>query len=111
MDGKKPWHAAEIEALEEAGALGHISKAPVGSYFYLKRLEKSRVLPCRVTVFPMIVDQLKPRWKERKERERRWFSPKKAARLVDEEDLSALLTRLDIDPVKKLTFKILSEAL
>ena len=26
MDGKKPWHAAEIEALEETGAVGFISK-------------------------------------------------------------------------------------
>lgn len=94
MDGKKPWHAAEIEALEEAGAIGYISDEPVGVYHYLKRLDRRRRLHCRVTVYPMIVEKLQRRWKERKERKRHWFSPKKAARLVNERELAALLKDL-----------------
>ena len=91
MDGKKPWRAAEIEALEEAGATGFISKSPVGHYHYDKLLDDGRKVRCRVTLYPMVVENLKPRWKERKERKRHWFSPKKAARLVEEKELSKLL--------------------
>lgn len=94
MDGKKPWRAAEIEALEEAGAVGFISSVPVGSYHYTKGLGGGRKIRCRVTVYPMIVDRLKRRWKERKERKRHWFSLRKAARLVDEKDLAELLHKL-----------------
>ncbi|MCI5112213.1 MAG: NUDIX domain-containing protein [Marivita sp.] len=95
MDGKKPWHAAEIEALEEAGAVGFISDTPIGHYHYDKRLENGKKLPCRVTLYPMLVDTLKKRWKERKERKRHWFSPKKAAKLVEEKELASLLKALN----------------
>lgn len=98
MDGKKPWQAAKIEALEEAGAVGFISDEAVGVYHYDKRLDRKRKLRCRVTVYPMMVDKLKRRWKERKERRRHWFSLKKAAKLVDEKELSALLRELAKDP-------------
>lgn len=94
MDGKKPWHAAEIEALEEAGAVGFISPEAIGVYHYRKRLNRRKSLRCRVTVYPMMVDKLKRRWKERKQRKRHWFSPKKAAQLVDEKELTSLLLEL-----------------
>lgn len=42
----------------------------------------------------MVVDTLKRRWKESKQRKRHWFSLKKAARLVEEEELSSLLKAL-----------------
>ena len=32
MDGKKPWTAAEIEALEEAGAAGYYGRQGVGPH-------------------------------------------------------------------------------
>ena len=106
MDGKKPWHAAEIEALEEAGAIGFISSESCGVYHYDKRLGKKAKQHCRVIVYPMIVDRLKRRWKERKERKRHWFSPGKAAKLVDEKELSALLKDLGkpskASPLRKL---------
>lgn len=98
MDGKKPWHAAEIEALEEAGAVGYISDTAIGVYHYDKRLEGRRKVRCRVSVYPLMVDKLKRRWKERKERKRHWFSLRKAAKLVDEEELSALLKDLAKNP-------------
>ncbi|MEM9127978.1 MAG: NUDIX hydrolase, partial [Pseudomonadota bacterium] len=97
MDGKKPWHAAEIEALEEAGAIGTISKHPIGQFYYDKRYESKNDVRCRVTLYPMIVEKLKRRWKERDERTRHWFSPGKAAKLVDEPDLSRLLKNLTED--------------
>lgn len=98
MDGKKPWEAAKIEALEEAGAVGYVSDDPVGVYHYDKRLGAKRKVRCRVTVYPMMVEKLKRRWKERKERKRHWFSLKKAAKLVDEKELSLLLRELAQNP-------------
>ncbi|MEM9578556.1 MAG: NUDIX hydrolase [Pseudomonadota bacterium] len=94
MDGKKPWRAAEIEALEEAGAIGFISDQPIGTYRYSKRLSARKTVACTVTVYPMIVEKLKAHWKERKERKRHWFSPKKAARLVAEPELAEILETL-----------------
>lgn len=94
MDGKKPWHAARIEALEEAGAVGFVSEEALGQYHYKKRLGGGKSVRCRVTVYPMVVDRLKNRWKERNERTRHWFSARKAAKLVEEEELTALLQGL-----------------
>lgn len=101
MDGKKPWAAAEIEALEEAGAVGYIAQEAIGTYRYAKIMDNGAIVPCRVRVYPMIVEKLKPRWKERQERKRRWFTAKAAAKRVDEEDLSALLKSLIKKPHKQ----------
>lgn len=100
IDGKKPWQAAKIEAMEEAGAVGFVSDEAIGVYHYKKRLEKGRAVRCRVTVYPMIVDKLRRRWKERKERKRHWFSLGKAAKLVDEPELTDLLRDLAKNPEK-----------
>ncbi|PTW46161.1 NUDIX domain-containing protein [Rhodovulum kholense] len=100
MDGRKPWVAAEIEALEEAGAEGYVASQSIGTYDYDKRLDDGSVLRCRVEVFPMIVTKLKRDWKERRERTRRWFSPKDAARRVDEPELATLLRSLSGKPQK-----------
>lgn len=100
MDGKKPWTAAKIEALEEAGAVGYVSDTAVGTYRYTKRMDDGERVRCKVTVYPMIVQKLKRSWKERKERTRHWFSLRKAARLVDEPDLAKLLTKIARKPEK-----------
>ncbi|WP_170608904.1 NUDIX hydrolase [Ruegeria arenilitoris] len=100
MDGKKPWQAAKIEALEEAGAVGFVSDEQIGTYHYEKRFENGRSVWCRVTVYPMIVEKLKRRWKESNERKRHWFSLAKAAKVVDEPELTDLLRALAKDPEK-----------
>jgi 8-oxo-dGTP pyrophosphatase MutT (NUDIX family) len=97
MDDAKPWQAAEIEALEEAGAKGFVGREDIGEYTYDKRLDDGSVIPCRVRVFPMRVEELKRSWKERGERKRRWFSPNAAARRVEEPELAELLRRLEGD--------------
>ena len=94
MKGRKPWQAAGIEALEEAGVEGDVGTEPLGTYTYDKITEDGSALPCRVTVYPMRVARLRKRWKERAERERRWFKPKAAARRVDEPDLRDLIKAL-----------------
>ena len=101
MDGKKPWAAAEIEALEEAGAVGHISKKAIGTYRYKKRLDGGSAIPVRVTLYPMYVKKLNRRWKERGQRKRHWFSPKGAAKRVREPALKELL--LSLSSPKKIS--------
>nr|WP_246594545.1 NUDIX domain-containing protein [Mameliella sediminis] len=100
MDGKKPWRAAEIEALEEAGAKGRIGSAMIGSYCYGKVLDDGNVVPCLVEVYPMFVDKLLRDWKERKERKRKWFKPEAAAKRVNEPELAELLLSLRSKPHK-----------
>lgn len=99
MDGKKNWQAAKIEALEEAGAVGFVSDQAIGIYHYKKRFYDGQSVKCRVTLYPMVVDKLKRRWKERKERRRHWFSLTKAAKLVEEPELTELLKSLAKTPV------------
>ncbi|MCT4556572.1 MAG: NUDIX hydrolase [Pelagimonas sp.] len=111
MDGKKPWRAAEIEALEEAGAKGFISSEVLGTYRYPKVMNDGSIVPCVVRVYPMYVEKLKRNWKERHQRTRRWFSPKAAAKRVDEQELSDLLMTLHKKPHKQpIVQELLDEA-
>jgi hypothetical protein len=47
-----------------------------------------------VRVFVLEVEQQLKDWPERGERRRRWFSPRRAASLVQERDLSQLMRTL-----------------
>lgn len=100
MKDVKPWAAAAIEALEEAGAKGHIAREVFGTYSYDKILDDATAQPCRVKVYPMIVEKLKTDWKEKDQRTRKWFSLSEAAELVDEPELSDMLARLMVKPKK-----------
>ena len=79
MKGRKPHAAAALEAFEEAGVTGTISKLPIGTYNYDKRLSDGDVITCTVEVFPMRVDVELADWPEREQRTRQWFSPTAAA--------------------------------
>jgi 8-oxo-dGTP pyrophosphatase MutT (NUDIX family) len=91
MKGVKPHHAAAREAMEEAGLVGSIGKAAIGSFTYDKKLDNGSALKCEVTVYPMKVNQELERWPEANERTRRWFSIDEAAEAVEEPDLRELL--------------------
>jgi 8-oxo-dGTP pyrophosphatase MutT (NUDIX family) len=110
MDGKKPWRAAEIEALEEAGVTGYISHEALGDYTYDKRLPDGTTVSCTVRVFPMIVDKVKRTWKERKARRRHWFSPEGAAEAVTEPGLTDILAGLRNKPRKQPLIRQLLKA-
>lgn len=110
MDGKKPWRAAEIEALEEAGVRGYISHEPIGDYLYDKKLDDGSIVPCKVRLYPMIVEKVKRNWKERKERKRRWFSVQGAANAVNEPDLTELLETLRKKPKRQPVIRELLKA-
>ena len=86
-----PHVAAAQEAEEEAGVLGAVCPTPIGSYRYRKRRRNGASLWIDVDVFPFAVTQELDEWKERGQRERRWFSLAEAADAVDEDDLKELI--------------------
>jgi 8-oxo-dGTP pyrophosphatase MutT (NUDIX family) len=90
MAGKKPHRAAEIEALEEAGLVGKVSKKPVGSYALWKRMSDHFVL-ATVTVFPLAVERQLPTFKEMGVRRVESFPQAVAADLVQESGLAELI--------------------
>ena len=83
MKGRKPWETAEIEAREEAGVSGIVAKRAVGSFRYDKLLdEEARVLPCEVTLFPLLVQRYLRSWREQNLRDASWLSPSQAVALA-----------------------------
>lgn len=93
MKGRKPHAAAALEAFEEAGVKGTISKIPIGTYNYDKRLSDGDVITCTVEVFPMAVELELADWPEREQRTRQWFSPTAAAEAVEEDTLKTLIRK------------------
>ncbi|MCB1526576.1 MAG: NUDIX hydrolase [Hyphomicrobiaceae bacterium] len=89
-----PVTMAATEACEEAGLVGSTSMVPIGSYVYRKQLHRFATVNCRVTVFPMNVEIQKLKWREKGQRRIDWVSPKKAAKRVDEAELSKLILNL-----------------
>lgn len=90
--------AAAREAGEEAGLGGKISHLEVGRYFYAKGLSSGQEVPCEVLVFPLRVDSVADKWKERRERERRWVTAAEAVAMVNEPDLSQIIAHFCADP-------------
>lgn len=94
MDGKTPVEAAETEAWEEAGVTGKMAQMPVGMFSYVKPLDATRT-PCLAMVFALKVKTLHHRWPERKQRERKWFSAKRAAKKVTDPELAMVIRGFD----------------
>jgi 8-oxo-dGTP pyrophosphatase MutT (NUDIX family) len=94
MRNRTPAGTARQEAYEEAGITGHLwSRQSIGTYVYDKVDEKfsGEVI---VRVFVIEVEQQLKDWPERTERRRRWFTPRRAATLVQEKELSKMLRAL-----------------
>lgn len=97
MKGKTAAEAALREAFEEAGVEGEVAGGMIGLYSYDKIMADDAVKPCVVAVYPVSVARLTSRFPERGQRERRWFTPGKAARKVAEPELRSLLAGFDPD--------------
>lgn len=82
---------AAREASEEAGLSGSVETHDAGRYFYSKELANGEQVTCEVLVFPLEVRKVADKWKERRQRTRRWVTPGEAARMVNEPDLCRLI--------------------
>lgn len=94
--GRTPAASAAEESWEEAGVIGKASDQCIGIFSYAKTITAGQTLPCMVMAYPMHVKTLAQDYPEKGQRQRKWFSRKKAARRVDEPELAQLLR--DFDP-------------
>lgn len=90
-----PGNAALREAWEEAGVIGQASELCLGLFSYQKRMADKRFVPCVALVYPVKVTRLARDFPESGQRKRRWYSPKKAASLVDPPELKQILKTFD----------------
>lgn len=91
--------AALQEAREEAGIDGAVSPTPIGSYRYMKLFDDGSVKPAQAVIYSLRVTQEHSKWDEKNQRQRRWFTPKKAAKAVTEPDLARFLRNLASDRI------------
>jgi 8-oxo-dGTP pyrophosphatase MutT (NUDIX family) len=91
MASRHAWESAAREALEEAGVEGAVSHTPVGTYIYDKRLAGGVLVPCSVEVFALKVARQRKQWREKDQRDVRWFPIAEAIEMVQEQSLKALL--------------------
>ncbi len=100
MKGKKNWAAAAQEAKEEAGIIGKTFKRSVGEYRYFKRRAAHFDL-CRVEVYVLGYEKRLDSFREKGQREARWFALEEAVEAVQEPGLMALLQGVDFTPYHK----------
>jgi 8-oxo-dGTP pyrophosphatase MutT (NUDIX family) len=100
MKGMHNWAAAAQEAREEAGILGRMHKKPIGGFLYFKRRNAQFDL-CRVEVYVLEYEKVLAHYREKGQREARWFSIDEAAEHVEEPGLMELLRGLDAGSLRK----------
>ncbi|MBB6354580.1 NUDIX hydrolase [Aminobacter aganoensis] len=91
-DSERLCETAAREASEEAGLSGSVDTHEAGRYFYTKELGSGERVACEVLVYPLEVRKVAEKWKERRQRTRKWVSPAEAARMVNEPDLCRLIS-------------------
>lgn len=90
MPRKRPHRTAAVEAYEEAGLRGKISRRAVGQFKHRKRKGK-RKITCEVQLFPLEVRKQHTRWPERGQRKVIWLPAAKAARRIRQAKLRELI--------------------
>ncbi len=90
MIGRTDHSAAAVEAEEEAGVRGRISRTSAGSFRYHKRVPGGERL-MEADVYLLQVRKELRRWKERGQRQRLWVSLAEAVALVGDPELADLL--------------------
>jgi len=94
MHKQTPADAAATEAWEEAGVIGQAVDHCLGAYSYVKPLSDNPT-PVIVMVYPVKVTETAKQWPEKKQRKRKWVSPKKAAKKLTEPELSRIVSTFD----------------
>jgi len=83
--------AAAREAHEEAGIDGAVALSEAGRYYYSKVAAGGDSIRCEVLVYPLEVNGVASKWKEKGQRSRKWVSPTKAAGMVTEPGLGDII--------------------
>lgn len=94
MQKKKPYQVAKLEAWEEAGVRGRVSKEPFGHYTYDKKMSRDERLSCLVQVHLLTVSDVEDEFPEQGQRIQKWCSPADAALAVNEPGLQQLIFNL-----------------
>lgn len=81
-----PRITARVEAHEEAGVSGRLSREPIGTYTYRKWWSK-----CRVSVYALRVTSQSVDWPERAIRKRKWFDADAAVKAITRKALRRLV--------------------
>jgi hypothetical protein len=100
MPCRKPSIAASTEAAQEAGTKGAIGLKPIGEFPYTKTMSSGRDRLCVAVVYPLRVEVEMPKWREMKERTRRWFARDDAAAAVEEGALAEIIREFTPDLVE-----------
>ena len=103
MSKKTLAEAAAIEAWEEAGVRGRVSKEPIGAFTYTKIKKSGLPVQCRPQVYLLDVEGLHDRYPEAKKRVRQWFTLPEAVGAVHNPELKTLISGLiaPVDPDTK----------
>jgi len=99
IKGCSPSKTAATEAFEEAGVLGKVSKSALGRYKYLSDPERNSRSAGEAYIFPLAVEKMAKKYKEKGQRRLKWVSPKKAALMVHEPKLRKILRNFDPNAV------------
>jgi len=94
MKGRSLSETAAAEAWEEGGVTGDIHPESVGRYSARRVTEAGLGMRCEVHVFRLDVENIEDSFPEAGQRRRRWVSLSRAAKMVQEPSLSALLRSL-----------------
>lgn len=89
----EPHRLAALEAYEEAGLRGKISKKSLGKFTYQKLMDDGSKVQCDVIVYPLLVERQVNEWPEKGDRNCKWVKLSKAVDIVDDEGLADLLQR------------------
>ena len=93
IEGLEPFAVAAREGYEEAGIRGIVGEKAIGTYSYKKADRvRGRTISCRVRVFPLLVRRQRRTRPERHQRKTKWVSIRRAASLIAEEELRALIS-------------------
>jgi 8-oxo-dGTP pyrophosphatase MutT (NUDIX family) len=91
--GLKPTKCAAREAFEETGVRGAVGKKPIGAFRFVKTVDDSLSMLCRVRVYQMKVKREMRSWPEAPHREQRWFEPAAALAAVNDVGLKTVISR------------------
>lgn len=100
MHKHTPAKAAAREAWEEAGIKGEAIDQCLGVFSLVKPLSDNPA-PVVVMVYPVAVTEISDRWPEMTERKRKWVSPKKAAKKLQEPELRRIVSTFDPDSLPR----------